>query len=53
LSKDYFLENEMITCEPGLYIPEKFGIRIEDLGIVTEKGFKTLIEIPKELTVIK
>ncbi|MFB5624990.1 MAG: M24 family metallopeptidase, partial [Nitrosopumilus sp.] len=30
-------ENMAITVEPGIYIPNKFGIRIEDSLIVKEK----------------
>ncbi len=37
LSKGKFLKNMVVTAEPGLYFPEKFGIRIEDMCIVQEK----------------
>jgi Xaa-Pro aminopeptidase len=32
----------VITVEPAVYIPNKFGIRIEDMVLVTEKGAKVL-----------
>ncbi len=34
----------VITIEPGLYIPEKYGIRIEDTLVVTSTGYKNLTE---------
>lgn len=39
----------VITIEPGVYIPEFGGVRIEDLLVVTEDGFKVLSNTPKEL----
>jgi len=32
----------VITIEPAVYIPNKFGIRIEDMVLVTKKGYKVL-----------
>lgn len=48
-SKDKLAENMIITLEPGIYIEGKFGIRIEDLGIITKDGFKNLTKAKKEL----
>lgn len=42
----------VITIEPGIYLPGKFGIRLEDFGLVTEEGYKPFTESPHELTVI-
>jgi len=35
-------EGMVITVEPAVYIPNKFGIRIEDMVLVTKKGAKVL-----------
>lgn len=40
--KDELIEGMVITVEPGLYFKNRFGIRIEDLGIFTKTGFKVI-----------
>lgn len=39
----------VITIEPGIYIPEWGGIRIEDMVLVTEDGCKVLSHLPKQI----
>ncbi|HYE84208.1 MAG TPA: Xaa-Pro peptidase family protein [Clostridia bacterium] len=39
----------IVTDEPGIYIPDFGGVRIEDLVLVTEAGAETLSKSPKEL----
>lgn len=50
---DFTLEKGMIiTDEPGIYLPEKFGVRIEDMVCVTENGCKNFVSLPKELIIL-
>ena len=43
----------VITVEPGIYLPGKFGVRIEDMIVVTEDGYRNLAASPKELIFLK
>jgi Xaa-Pro aminopeptidase len=51
IAKAEFKPGQVLTVEPGLYIPGIGGVRIEDDGVVTENGFKVLSRFPKELEV--
>ena len=42
----------IVTVEPGIYIPEKFGVRIEDMGLITENGCRNLTNASKELIIL-
>ena len=47
---DLVIEEGMcFSVEPGIYIPEKVGVRIEDCGYVTKDGFEVFTHTPKEL----
>jgi Xaa-Pro aminopeptidase len=37
------------TDEPGIYLPGKFGVRIEDMILITEDGCESLAKSPKQL----
>jgi len=52
MAKGKFKAGMVVTIEPGLYIENKIGIRIEDMVLITKNGCKVLSSFPKELTVI-
>jgi Xaa-Pro aminopeptidase len=42
----------VVTIEPGIYLPGRLGVRIEDMVLVAEAGHEVLSGLPKTLTVI-
>jgi Xaa-Pro aminopeptidase len=48
-SDDIIQENNVVTTEPGIYIPEWGGIRIEDQVLVTKDGCELLTKAPRQL----
>lgn len=40
------------SIEPGIYLPGRFGVRVEDLVTVTEDGCETLNAAPRELMIL-
>ena len=42
----------IVTAEPGIYLPGKFGVRIEDMLYVIEDGCINLTEAPKQLVIL-
>jgi Xaa-Pro aminopeptidase len=51
-SEDTLAPGNVVTVEPGVYVPGGFGVRIEDLVLVTESGHEVLNSLPKGLTVV-
>ncbi|MBP5245782.1 MAG: aminopeptidase P family protein [Clostridia bacterium] len=45
-------ENAVLSVEPGIYIPGGFGVRIEDIVRVTQKGCENLTQSGKELLIL-
>lgn len=42
----------VVTIEPGIYLPGRFGIRLEDFGLVTEDGFEPFTQSTHDLVVV-
>jgi Xaa-Pro aminopeptidase len=51
-SEDELREGNVVTVEPGVYLPGRFGVRIEDLIVVTADGHRNLSGLPKELQIV-
>jgi Xaa-Pro aminopeptidase len=48
-SEDTLAPGNVVTVEPGVYVPGRFGVRIEDLVLVTENGSEVLNGLSKRL----
>jgi len=51
-SEDELAAGEVVTVEPGVYIPGELGVRIEDLVVVTDDGHSNLSGLPKTLEIV-
>ena len=51
-STDTYEIGNVTSVEPGIYLPDKFGIRIEDVCIVTADGNENISTIEKELVIV-
>ena len=52
-SEDVQEAGEVVTIEPGIYLPGELGVRIEDLVIVTAEGCRNLSGLPKQLQLVE
>jgi Xaa-Pro aminopeptidase len=51
-SEDVLEQGNCVTIEPGVYVPGRFGVRIEDLAVVGADGCEVMTSIPRELITI-
>lgn len=51
-SEEILKTGMMLTIEPGVYIPEKFGVRIEDLSSIDDSGIIILSKSEKDLIIL-
>ncbi|HKH43017.1 MAG TPA: Xaa-Pro peptidase family protein [Solirubrobacterales bacterium] len=51
-SEDELRKGNAVTVEPGIYLPGRFGVRIEDLVVLSADGYRNLSGLPKEIQVV-
>jgi Xaa-Pro aminopeptidase len=52
-SDDTLAAGEVVTVEPGVYLPGELGVRIEDLVVVEDGGLRNLSGLPKDLQLVE
>ena len=52
-STDELEAGNVVSCEPGIYLPGLGGVRIEDMVLVTDGGRERLTQAPKELVTVR
>jgi len=51
-SEDILPAGAVMTAEPGIYLPGRYGVRIEDTVHITQTGSENITRLPKELIVL-
>ena len=51
-SEDVLQPGTVISAEPGIYLPGRFGVRIEDVVFVTDEGCENITNLTKELLIL-
>ncbi len=46
-------EGNVVTVEPGIYLPGEFGMRLEDFGVVGKNGFDVITQSSHEMVIIE
>jgi Xaa-Pro dipeptidase len=51
-SKDILKEGNIVSAEPGIYVPGVGGIRIEDTCLITKNGCERLTDFDRRITFV-
>lgn len=51
-NENHLVTGNVVTVEPGIYIPGRFGMRLEDFGVITESGFDSFTKSTHEMIVL-
>jgi Xaa-Pro aminopeptidase len=52
-STDTLEAGNVVSCEPGIYLPGVGGVRIEDMVLITDSGSDRLTHVTKDLTTVR
>jgi Xaa-Pro aminopeptidase len=50
-SEDPLVPGNVVTVEPGVYLPKRFGVRLEDMILIREGGIENLTSFTKDMLV--